>query len=192
MKPAAAVWSVFILFLIYARKKGLFFTRQEKRRFVVISIIIVAVLASFFFKETGFVFICQKSTQRCYCFHSTLYDPKLRPTRSYDLSDITGTEIVPHKRSCGRYCRKTVYRVRFRGNNGDFEMPKDIDFKEDARIQAAKISAFIQTDKTDYVYKDTIPDGADKELMIVLTALTSTIFAFVGIFSILAKLFGKK
>ena len=193
MEPAAAVWGIFALLLIYARQKGLSFTRQEKRSFIGILIVLAAVSGwFFFFKDASFIFSCQKSTQRCDYFHSTLYNKNLRLSRSYDLTGIKEIEIVPHKRSCGRHCTKTVYRIRFQGNGDGFEMPKDFDFKDDVRKQAAKASAFVQTDKSAYLYKDIMPDGAGKTLMFVIAALMSTAFAFVGIFTILTKRFVRK
>ena len=190
--PVAVVWGIFALLSIYACKKGLSFTRLEKRSFAVVLIVLASVLGCFFFfEETGFVFSCRKSTQRCDYFHSTLYNQKLRLKHSYDLTDMTQIEIVPHKRSCGRYCRKTVYRIRFHGNGDGFEMPKDFDLKEDAEEQASKAADFIQTDKPRYVYKDIMPDGAGKNLMIVMVSVMSMVFALNGVFTLLIKLFKK-
>lgn len=190
LQPVAAVWVVFILLLIYARKKGLSFTRQEKRSFFGILIISLPILGWFvFFEDLDFTFDCRKDTQTCTYFHSTIYNPNLRPVRSYDLTGIRETGIVPHKRSCGRHCTKTVYRVKFSGENYSFEMPKDFTFTDDARKQAGRAASFLQTDKPRYFYKDMAGKGADKDLFIIITASLSMFVAMIGLITVAIKIF---
>ena len=79
LKSATAIWGLFILLLIYVRKKGLSFSRQEKNNFYGILIFSVLVAGWFvFFQDLDFIFDCRKETQHCHYYHSTSYNKKLR------------------------------------------------------------------------------------------------------------------
>lgn len=187
---AAAFGGVFLLLLIYMRRNGLAFTGQEKKSFVILTVLFFGATGFFFFfEDDDFVFRCGKDTQSCNYYHSTLYNKKIRHVRSYDLSGIKETGIVPHKRSCGRHCSRTVYRVVFNGENNSFEMPKDFDFKEDAEKQAARAAAFLQTDKPHYTYKDLKKNDTGKDFILywllfflVLSSMYGSLSASVIIF----------
>ena len=190
LRIAAVVWGTFVLLLFYARRKGVSFTKSEKRTFFIVVSVLLAVSGGFaFFEDADFVFDCRKETRRCDYFHSTLSDRRVRLVRSYDLSGVDGAEIVSRRRSCGRYCRKTVYRIRFRGRENGFEMPKDFDFKDDAEHQASKAAAFLQTDKPLYRFQDTLPDDAGKDLIVIMGSVLSSALAFGSILTILMKLY---
>ena len=68
-------------------------------------------------------------------------------------------------------------------------MPKDFDYLEDAREPAGKIAAFLKTNKSAFLYKEIKPENADTELFIILGTILSTIFADVGIITMLVKRF---
>lgn len=190
LKISGSVWGLFILLLIYARNKGLSFSRQEKRSLLGILIISVPILGWFvFFEDLDFAFDCRKDTHRCVYYHSTIFNSNLRPARSYDLTGIRKTGIVPHKRSCGRYCTKTVYRVKFSGENSSFEMPNDFTFSDDARKQAGRAATFLQTEKTRYFYKNMTEKGANMNLFLILTSTLSLMFAMVGVLTLSVKIF---
>ena len=190
LTPVFIIWGIFILLLVYAHQKRLYFSKKEKRSFVIILFLIVAVLGFFvFFEDLDFLFDCRKETGRCDYYHSTIYNKELRFARSFDLNGITDVEIITRGRRCGRACTKTVFRLVFKGERDSFEMPKDFDFMEDARDQAGKAAAFLKTDKSRFLYKKIMPENADTELFIFLGAMLSSILAFVGIFTILVKRF---
>lgn len=193
LKSSAAIWGLFILLLIYARKKGLSFSRQEKNNFYGILIFSVLVAGWFvFFQDLDFIFDCRKETQRCHYYHSTIYNKKMRLHRSYDLTGIREVEVVSRKRSCGRYCTKTVYRIKFKGENSSFEMAKDFDSRKLAQKQAARATTFLQTDKPYYIYKNLMPERAGHDLFFLIAAALSMVYAFVGILVLLVKIFKKE
>ena len=186
---AAAFGGVFILLLLFMRRKGLTFTKAEKKSFFfVILIFFVGTGYFFFFEDADFIFRCGKDTQRCDYYHSTHYNKNIRLARSFDLSGIKEAGIVPHKRSCGRHCSKTVYRIVFNGENNSFEMPKDFDFKEDAERQAARAAAFLQTDKPYYAYKEITPNNTKNDSIILLPLFLSVILSMFGSLTILVKI----
>ena len=188
----AVLWGIFILLLLHVRKKGIAFAKKEKGALYLAIFVLIAVSGwIYFFDDAGFIFSCRKSTRRCDYSHSTLFDKRMRFVRSYDLTGITAAEVVSRKRNCGRYCLKTVYRVRLHGNGTGFEIPKDIVFEEDAQQLALKAADFIQTDKPAYEYKDIMSNDSGKKLILIMGSVFSMAFAFAGIQILLAKLFRK-
>ena len=193
LQPVAAIWGIFVLLLIYARKKGLTFTREEKKSFLLLLLVFLGVFGWFvFFEDVNFIFDCRKETRRCDYYHSTIYNKKLRLAQSYDLTGINAVEIKTHKRRNGKYTTKTVYRIRFSGKDGGFEMPKDF-LKEDAQKQAARAVSFVLTGISPrYVFKETVSDGSEKNLIVVIGLSISMIFAMIGVLTIGIKIFQSK
>ena len=190
---AAAFGGVFILLLLFMRRQGLTFTKEEKKSFFFIILIFFGGVGYFFFfEDADFIFRCGKDTQRCDYHHSTHYNKNIRLARSFDLSGIKEAGIVPRKRSCGRHCSKTVYRIVFNGENNSFEMPKDFDFKEDAERQAARAAAFLQTDKPYYAYKEITPNNTKNYSIILLPLFLSVILSMFGLLTALTKIFQRK
>ncbi|MBR1776978.1 MAG: hypothetical protein IJ752_00120 [Alphaproteobacteria bacterium] len=183
---AAAGWSALILLLIYARKKGAVFSRKEKAGAVGIFLFLAGFIGYiYFFNETEVVFKCQKQTMRCAYYIATLSDRQLRLAKLYDLTGINAVEIKTHKRQDGRYTTKTVYRIRFSGKDGGFEMPKDFDFREAAQEQAARAVSFLQTDASDFTY--TQKDGDPEGMLVIFSLMLSAAFAFAGCLFLLDK-----
>lgn len=189
----AAFGGVFILLLLFMRRQGLTFTKEEKKSFFFIILIFFGTVGYFFFfEDADFIFRCGKDTQRCDYHHSTHYNKNIRLARSFDLSGIKEAGIVRHKRSCGRRCSKTVYRIVFNGENNSFEMPKDFDLKEDAERQAARAAAFLQTDKPYYAYQEITSNDTKHYLIMILPLFLSFILIMYGSLTILVKIIGNR
>ena len=190
---SAFIWLMFSFLHYYMRRKNISLNKKEKETLRFLFIGGIGLIIYFiFFEDADFIFECQKETQKCYYYHSTIYNRELRLVKSYDLTAANEIKIITRRRKSGRYSSRTVYRLKFSGPFDSFEMPKDFSFKDEARKQAELVARFLQTNTPYYTYEKLSPKRSEHELFIVIFLLISLIVPTSGSFIVLCKLFSRR
>ncbi|MBR1776976.1 MAG: hypothetical protein IJ752_00110 [Alphaproteobacteria bacterium] len=152
--PLIVSWILFITLFVLFKKKGLRLNEKQSWRFKGLIISVALVFGFFFFfKDQDFIFDCRHDTQKCEYYHSTMANKKLRLAGTYDISDVTNIEIKEHYRRRKSGYKDYFYKIAFVSSNDEFEMPYDFSFRDNARDEAAKISAFLTKNQDVYHYE---------------------------------------
>ena len=111
---------------------------------------------SLLFGDMYSTFDCQSDTQKCEYYSSTLINRELKPAQTYDISEITRTEVqrTNQKR---RFYDNHPYRIRFVSSNKSFSMPQEFSSFDDAANEAVKIDALLKRKEASYHYEASRP-----------------------------------
>ncbi|MBO4519718.1 MAG: hypothetical protein J5787_00770 [Alphaproteobacteria bacterium] len=111
---------------------------------------------SLFFGDMYSTFDCRSDTQKCEYHSSTLINRKLRPTKTYDISEIIRTEVkrTSQKR---RFYDNHPYGITFFSLDSSFSMPQKFSSFNDAANEAVKIDAVLTKKEASYHYEASRP-----------------------------------
>ncbi len=103
-----------------------------------------------------YVFDCQRATKKCEYHQSMLFDEKLYPVDTYDISKATSAKV---KRFSSPLQYSDYYEIVFVSADGEFYMPGWFPSFEEAKEEAAKINSFLKNKKknTSYRYEHFTP-----------------------------------
>ena len=175
IKAALIASGVFVFLLIRALRKGLAVPKKTNALLFLLPVFLIGTTVWFsFFENAGFAFVRLKETRRCDYSRSTLYNKKMRIVRSYDLDGIDNADIFKING------RTPKYALEFKGKEHRFRMPVKFCFPDTAKEQPDLARTFLKTD---------LPENAGMEFPVILGAILSTIFADVGIITLLMKRF---
>ena len=125
---------------------------------------------SLLFEDMYSTFDCRSDTQKCEYYSSTLITRELKPAGTYDISEITRTEVQRTNRK-RRFYDNHPYRIRFVSHNDSFSMPQEFSSFDNAANEAAKIDAFLTRKEASYHYEASRPTSETVFHIIITPAL---------------------
>ncbi len=134
-----------------------------------------AVMAWFcLFKDKQTILECRKDAMICSYYRSTIANPELRLSRSFDIKDVQSIELKTEKRRSGKYSTKTVYRIVFVTPTAREEFPTTFDIQEWAVEEIGKINRFLKSNRESYVFSKGSSEINEFERGMLFSAVLTT------------------
>ena len=134
-----------------------------------------AVMAWFcLFEDKQAILKCRKDAMVCSYYRSTVANPELRLSRSFDIKDVQSIELKTEKRRSGKYSTKTVYRIVFVTPTAREEFPTTFDIQEWAVEEIGKINRFLKSNRESYVFSKGSSEINEFERGMLFSAVLTT------------------
>lgn len=117
---------------------------------------------------------CRKDAMVCSYYRSTVANPELRLSRSFDIKDVQSIELKTEKRRSGKYSTKTVYRIVFVTPTAREEFPTTFDIQEWAVEEIGKINRFLKSNRESYVFSKGSSEINEFERGMLFSAVLTT------------------
>lgn len=126
------------------------------------------------FEDKQTILECRKDAMICSYYRSTIANPELRLSRSFDIKDVQSIELKTEKRRSGKYSTKTVYRIVFVTPTAREEFPTTFDIQEWAVEEIGKINRFLKSNRESYVFSKGSSEINEFERGMLFSAVLTT------------------
>ena len=151
------IFAVFLFidlsFYLYIRREKTEQTanlNKEIKECAIAYVILMGVLTGwqFFFEDRTVFLECRQKTMTCSYFHTTEFNKKMRPAKTYDISRVQYARIAKHYRRRGT----SFYTVQLAGEKHELDLPPHFSSSRAAKEEADKFNRFLHQKKETYTF----------------------------------------